>query len=72
MRTNENELLGCAVLIGNLIIFILINCFLLGDASHTPVFVSVGNRLSLQRAVEATLACTGGFKIVEPIRQVFG
>jgi len=34
-----------------------------------PVFVSVGHRISLAKAVESILACSPGYRIPEPIRQ---
>jgi len=34
-----------------------------------PVFVSVGHRLSLDAAVQITLACCDGFRLPEPTRQ---
>ncbi len=34
-----------------------------------PVFVSVGHRLSLEMAVELTLACCDGFRIPRPTRE---
>jgi deoxyribonuclease V len=34
-----------------------------------PVFVSVGHRVSLEKAVETILACSPGYRIPEPIRQ---
>ncbi|HSD51781.1 MAG TPA: deoxyribonuclease V [Candidatus Methylomirabilis sp.] len=34
-----------------------------------PVFVSVGHRVSLGKAVETILACSSGYRIPEPIRQ---
>lgn len=34
-----------------------------------PVFVSVGHRISLERAVETVLACTRGFRLPEPCRK---
>ena len=33
-----------------------------------PVFVSIGHRISLARAVATILACTSGYRIPEPIR----
>ena len=33
-----------------------------------PVYVSTGHRLSLEAAVEITLACTGGYRLPEPTR----
>ena len=35
----------------------------------SPVFVSVGHRISLPKAVDTILACTTGFRIPEPARQ---
>jgi deoxyribonuclease V len=35
----------------------------------SPVFVSAGHRISLERAVSTILACTPRFRIPEPIRQ---
>jgi len=35
----------------------------------SPVFVSVGHRISLSRAVETVLACSPRYRIPEPIRQ---
>jgi deoxyribonuclease V len=34
-----------------------------------PVFVSVGHRISLEKAAETILACSAGYRIPEPIRQ---
>ncbi len=34
-----------------------------------PVFVSVGHRISLERAVGTVLACSSGYRIPEPVRQ---
>lgn len=34
-----------------------------------PVFVSIGHRISLARAVAAILACTSGYRIPEPARR---
>lgn len=34
-----------------------------------PVYVSVGHRVSLERAVEITLRCTRGFRLPEPTRR---
>ena len=34
-----------------------------------PVFVSPGNRISLERAVEITLSCTDGLRIPKPTRE---
>jgi deoxyribonuclease V len=34
-----------------------------------PVFVSVGHRISLGRAVATILACSSGYRIPEPVRQ---
>jgi deoxyribonuclease V len=34
-----------------------------------PVFVSVGHRIGLRRAIQFTLACTNGFRLPEPTRQ---
>jgi deoxyribonuclease V len=34
-----------------------------------PIFVSVGHRVTLDMAVELTLACTDGFRIPRPTRQ---
>ena len=34
-----------------------------------PVYVSVGHRVSLKRAVEIVLDCTGKYKLPEPIRR---
>lgn len=34
-----------------------------------PVFVSVGHRIGLRRAIQFTLACTKGFRLPEPTRQ---
>jgi len=33
-----------------------------------PVYISTGHRLSLEAAVEITLACTGGYRLPEPTR----
>lgn len=38
-------------------------------ASVTPVYVSVGHRMSLERAVATVLACAPRFRIPEPLRQ---
>ena len=37
-------------------------------ASVTPIYVSVGHRTSLERAVELTLACCKGYRMPEPTR----
>ena len=37
-----------------------------------PVFVSVGHRLSLSRAVATVLACCPRYRVPEPIRQAHG
>jgi deoxyribonuclease V len=47
---------------------------LIGAAVRTregaePVFVSVGHRISLTRAVATILACTAGYRIAEPVRR---
>jgi deoxyribonuclease V len=47
---------------------------LIGAAVRTredaePVFVSVGHRISLERAVATILACTAGYRIPEPARR---
>lgn len=47
---------------------------LIGAAVRTregtePVFVSVGHRISLARAVATVLACTAGYRIPEPARR---
>ncbi len=34
-----------------------------------PVFVSVGHRISLERAAGTVLACSSGYRIPEPVRQ---
>ncbi len=34
-----------------------------------PVYVSVGHRISLKRAIKIVLACTGKYRIPEPIRR---
>ena len=34
----------------------------------TPIYVSVGHRTSLERAVELTLACCKGYRMPEPTR----
>ena len=34
-----------------------------------PVYVSVGHRISLETAVQVTLACGGGFRLPEPTRR---
>ena len=34
-----------------------------------PVYVSVGHRVSLERAVEVVLECTGKYRLPEPIRR---
>jgi deoxyribonuclease V len=34
-----------------------------------PVYVSVGHRVSLNRATEIVLECTGKYKLPEPIRR---
>ncbi len=34
-----------------------------------PVFVSIGHRISLARAIKLTLACAKGYRIPEPTRQ---
>lgn len=39
------------------------------DASQNPVIVSQGHRVSLQTAIDATMACITKFRIPEPIRQ---
>ena len=39
------------------------------DQSSKPVIVSQGHRVSLQTAIDATLACIRGVRIPEPIRQ---
>lgn len=39
------------------------------DASSNPVIVSQGHRVSLQTAIDATMACIRGVRIPEPIRQ---
>jgi endonuclease V len=39
------------------------------DESMNPVIVSQGHRVSLQTAIDATLACIDKFRIPEPIRQ---
>jgi len=39
------------------------------DESKNPLIVSQGHRVSLQTAIDATLACIGKFRIPEPIRQ---
>ena len=36
--------------------------------SVTPIYVSVGHRISLERAVELTLACCKGYRMPEPTR----
>ncbi len=38
-------------------------------AAVRPVFVSVGHRIGLARAIRLTLRCTKGFRIPEPTRQ---
>lgn len=35
----------------------------------TPVYVSVGNLLTLEDAVDLTLACDGGYRVPEPTRR---
>lgn len=35
----------------------------------TPVYVSVGNKMTLDDAVELTLACDGGYRVPEPTRR---
>ena len=37
-------------------------------ASANPIYVSVGHRVSLERAVELTLACCKGYRMPEPTR----
>ena len=39
------------------------------DGAATPLIVSIGHRVSLETALEATQACIGEFRIPEPIRQ---
>jgi deoxyribonuclease V len=34
-----------------------------------PVYVSVGHKVSLERAIKIVKACTGGYRIPEPIRR---
>jgi deoxyribonuclease V len=34
-----------------------------------PVFVSIGDRVSLERAVDIVLQCTPKYRLPEPIRQ---
>ncbi len=34
-----------------------------------PVFVSIGHRISLERAAGTVLACSSGYRIPEPVRQ---
>jgi deoxyribonuclease V len=34
-----------------------------------PVYVSVGHRVSLKRATEIVLECTGKYRLPEPIRR---
>ncbi len=38
------------------------------DDSTNPVIISVGHRVSLTTAINATLACIDKFRIPEPIR----
>jgi len=35
----------------------------------TPVYVSVGNKMTLDNAVEMTLRCDGGYRVPEPTRR---
>lgn len=35
----------------------------------TPVYVSVGNKITLEDAVKLTLACDGGYRVPEPTRR---
>ena len=37
-------------------------------AAANPIYVSVGHRVSLERAVELTLACCKGYRMPEPTR----
>ena len=39
------------------------------DESKNPIIVSVGHRVTLATALDATLACINKFRIPEPIRQ---
>ncbi len=39
------------------------------DLSSNPLIVSQGHRVSLQTAIDVTLACITEFRIPEPIRQ---
>jgi len=35
----------------------------------TPVYVSVGNKLTLDDAIDLTLGCDGGYRVPEPTRR---
>lgn len=48
---------------------IVIGAMVVTKSGTKPVYVSVGHRMSLKRATEIVLECTGKYRIPEPIRR---
>jgi len=48
---------------------VVVGAMVITKAGTKPLYVSVGHRMSLKRATEIVLACTGKYRIPEPIRR---